>query len=214
MKVYDASGIRNVAIVGHSGSGKTQLVSAMLFDAKMVNRLGMVDEGTTTTDFDDEEIARKHTLASSVAFVEWNKTKINLIDTPGIGNFMSDTRAALRVADAAIVVVDAVAGVEVQTEKVWGIAEELELPCLLVVYIDSRDVAGQEVRGKLDAPEGASSGPGQTPRQHRLAHARGILQQRVPVAAPSGGPGQGLFAGEVTAQVDAEPELPQDPPAP
>ena len=99
MKVYDASGIRNVAIVGHSGSGKTQLVSTMLFDAKMVNRLGMVDEGTTTTDFDDEEIARKHTLASSVAFVEWNKTKINLIDTPGIGNFMSDTRAALRVAE-------------------------------------------------------------------------------------------------------------------
>ena len=106
MKVYDASSIRNVAIVGHSGSGKTQLVSAMLFDAKMVNRLGMVDEGTTTTDFDDEEIARKHTLASSVAFVEWNKTKINLIDTPGICNFMSDTRAALLFADAAIVVVD------------------------------------------------------------------------------------------------------------
>ena len=141
MKVYDASGIRNVAIVGHSGSGKTQLVSAMLFDAKMVNRLGMVDEGTTTTDFDDEEIARKHTLASSVAFVEWNKTKINLIDTPGIGNFMSDTRAALRVADAAIVVVDAVAGVEVQTEKVWGIAEELELPCLVVLNLLDRERA-------------------------------------------------------------------------
>ena len=135
MKVYDASSIRNVAIVGHSGSGKTQLVSAMLFDTKMVNRLGMVDEGTTTTDFDDEEIARKHTLASSVAFVEWNKTKINLIDTPGIGNFMSDTRAALRVADAAIVVVDAVAGVEVQTEKVWSIAEELGLPCLVVLNL-------------------------------------------------------------------------------
>ncbi|SVB97070.1 uncharacterized protein METZ01_LOCUS249924, partial [marine metagenome] len=141
MKVYDASSIRNVAIVGHSGSGKTQLVSAMLFDAKMVNRLGMVDEGTTTTDFDDEEVARKHTLASSVAFVEWNKTKINLIDTPGIGNFMSDTRAALRVADAAIVVVDAVAGVEVQTEKVWSIAEELGLPCLVVLNLLDRERA-------------------------------------------------------------------------
>ena len=141
MKVYDASGIRTVAIVGHSGSGKTQLVSAMLFDAKMVNRFGMVDEGTTTTDFDDEEIARKHTLASSVAFVEWNKTKINLIDTPGIGNFMSDTRAALRVADAAIVVVDAVAGVEVQTEKVWSIAEELGLPCLVVLNLLDRERA-------------------------------------------------------------------------
>ena len=144
MRVYDASSIRNVAIVGHSGSGKTQLVSAMLFDAKMVNRLGMVDEGTTVTDFDDEEVARKHTLSSSVAFAEWNKTKINLIDTPGIGNFMSDTRAALRVADAAVVVVDAVAGVEVQTEKVWSIAEELGLPCLVVLNLLDRERASLE----------------------------------------------------------------------
>ena len=144
MKVYDASSIRNVAIVGHSGSGKTQLVSAMLFDAKMVNRLGMVDEGTTVTDFDDEEVARKHTLSSSVAFAEWSKTKINLIDTPGIGNFMSDTRAALRVADAAVVVVDAVAGVEVQTEKVWSIADELGLPCLVVLNLLDRERASLE----------------------------------------------------------------------
>lgn len=144
MKVYDASSIRNVAIVGHSGSGKTQLVSAMLFDAKMVNRLGLVDEGTTVTDFDDEEVARKHTLSSSVAFAEWSKTKINLIDTPGIGNFMSDTRAALRVADAAVVVVDAVAGVEVQTEKVWSIADELGLPCLVVLNLLDRERASLE----------------------------------------------------------------------
>ena len=141
MKVYDASNIRNVAVVGHSGSGKTQLVSAMLFGAKMVNRLGRVDDGTTVTDFDEEEIARKHTLSASVAFAEWRSTKINLIDTPGIGNFLSDTRAALRVADAALVVVDAVAGVEVQTEKVWGIAEELGLPCLVVLNLLDRERA-------------------------------------------------------------------------
>ena len=141
MKVYSASDIRNVAIVGHSGSGKTQLVSAMLFDAKMVNRLGMVDDGTTVTDFDEEEIARKHTLSSTTAFAEWNGTKINLIDTPGIGNFLSDARAALRVADAAVVVVDAVAGVEVQTEKVWSIAEELGMPRLVVLNVLDRDRA-------------------------------------------------------------------------
>ena len=99
MKVYTAPNIRNVALVGHSGSGKTQLASAMLFDAGMVNRLGTVDDGTTVTDFDEEEIARKHTLASSVAYAEWNKVKINLIDTPGIANFVSDTRAAMRVAE-------------------------------------------------------------------------------------------------------------------
>ena len=83
MKVYDAASIRNVALVGHSGSGKTQLASAILADAGMVNRFGKVDEGTTVTDFDEEEIARKHTLSASLAYAEWNKQKINLIDTPG-----------------------------------------------------------------------------------------------------------------------------------
>ena len=133
MKVHTVANIRNVALVGHSGSGKTQLASAILFDTAMVNRLGTVDDGTTVTDFDEEEIARKHTLSSSVAYAEWGKIKINIIDTPGVANFMSDTRAAMRVADAAVIVVDAVAGVEVQTEKVWNIAQELELSCLVVL---------------------------------------------------------------------------------
>ena len=144
MKVYDAATIRNVAIVGHGGCGKTQLVSAMLFDGGAVNRLGRVDDGTTVTDFDDEEIARKHTLGSSVAFVEWNKAKINIIDTPGFANFLSDARAALRVADAAIVVADSVAGVEVQTEKVWGIAEEFGLPRIVVLSRMERERASLE----------------------------------------------------------------------
>src|SRR6476620_9153389 len=133
MKVYDAASLRNVALVGHSGSGKTQLVSALLFDAGAVNRLGKVDEGTTVTDFDEEEIARKHTLSSSVAYAEWSKQKINLIDTPGMGNFFADARAALNIVDAALVVVDAVGGVMVQTEKVWNAAEELGMPRLVVV---------------------------------------------------------------------------------
>jgi elongation factor G len=133
MKVYDAVSIRNVALVGHSGSGKTQLASAILSVAGMVNRFGKVDEGTTVTDFDEEEIARKHTLSASLAYAEWNKQKINLIDTPGMGNFLADARAALSVADAALVVVDAVAGVMVQTEKVWEAAEEMALPRLVVL---------------------------------------------------------------------------------
>ena len=132
MKVYDAASIRNVALVGHSGSGKTQLASAILSDAGMINRFGKVDEGTTVTDYDEEEIARKHTLSASLAYAEWNKQKINLIDTPGVGNFLADARAALHVADAALVVVDAVAGVMVQTEKVWAAADELALPRLVV----------------------------------------------------------------------------------
>jgi elongation factor G len=133
MKVYDAPSIRNIALVGHSGAGKTQLVSALLFDAGAVNRFGRVDDGTTVTDYDEEEIARKHTLACSLAYAEWNKHKINFIDTPGMANFLSDARAALRVSDAALVIVDAVAGVEVSTEKVWTAAEEIELPRLIVL---------------------------------------------------------------------------------
>src|SRR5437879_13548391 len=133
MKVYDAASIRNVALVGHSGSGKTQLTSAAVADAGMVNRFGKVDEGTTVTDFDDEEIARKHTLSASLAYAEWNKLKINVIDTPGIGNFLSDARAALHVVDAALIVVDAVSGVMVQTEKVWTAAGDHQLPRMVVL---------------------------------------------------------------------------------
>src|SRR5881397_2865359 len=144
MKVYDAAGIRNVALAGHSGSGKTQLASAILSDAGMVNRFGKVDEGTTVTDYDEEEIARKHTLSAGLAYAEWNKHKINLIDTPGIGNFLSDARAALHVADAALVVVDAVSGVMVQTEKVWEAAGELSLPHLVVLNRLDRERASLE----------------------------------------------------------------------
>jgi elongation factor G len=122
-----------VALVGHSGAGKTQLISTLLFDAGAVNRLGRVDDGTTVTDYDEEEISRKHTLSAALAYAEWSKTKINLIDTPGMANFLSDARAALRVVDAALVVVDAVAGVEVSTEKVWAAAEELQLPRIIVL---------------------------------------------------------------------------------
>src|SRR5215472_17105477 len=144
MKVYDAASIRNVALVGHSGSGKTQLASALLAVSGMVNRFGKVDEGTTVTDFDEEEIGRKHTLSASLAYIEWNKAKINIIDTPGIGNFLSDARAALQVADAAVVVVDAVAGVMVQTEKVWAAAEELAMPRLVVLNRLDRERANLE----------------------------------------------------------------------
>jgi len=110
----------------------------------MVNRFGKVDDGTTVTDYDDEEIARKHTLSATLAYAEWNRQKINLIDTPGIGNFLSEARAAQQVADAALVVVDAVAGVMVQTEKVWAAADELSLPRLVVLNRIDRERASLE----------------------------------------------------------------------
>ena len=144
MKVYDAASIRNVALVGHGGCGKTQLVSAMLFAAGAVNRLGRVDDGSTVTDFDEEAIARKHTLASSLAHAEWQTAKINIIDTPGFANFLTDARSALRVVEAAVVVVDAVAGVEVQTEKLWSEAAALNLPRIVVANRLERDRASLE----------------------------------------------------------------------
>src|SRR5687767_8544352 len=144
MKVYDAPNIRNVALVGHSGAGKTQLVSALLYDAGAVNRFGRVDEGTTVTDYDEEAIARKHTLSAALAYAEWNRTKINFIDTPGMANFLSDARAALRVVDAALVIVDAVSGAQVSTEKVWAIADELALPRMVVLNRLDRERASME----------------------------------------------------------------------
>ncbi len=141
MKVYDTAAIRNLAVVGHGGSGKTQLVSALLFASGAANRLGRVDDGTTPTDFDDEEIARQHSLSSSLAHLEWQKNKINVIDTPGFANFFSDVRSALRVVEGALVVVDGVAGVEVQTEKAWGEAASLSLPRIVVVSRLDRDRA-------------------------------------------------------------------------
>jgi elongation factor G len=144
MKVYDAPNIRNVAVVGHGGCGKTSLVSALLFDAGAVNRIGRVDEGTTVTDFDPDEVERKISLLAALAFAEWKKTKVNLIDAPGYANFLSEARAALRVVEAALVVVDAVAGVEVQTQKVWGYAEGAGLARLIVVNRMDRDNASFE----------------------------------------------------------------------
>jgi elongation factor G len=141
MKVFDAPSIRNVAVVGHGGSGKTSLVSALLFDTGAVNRLGRVDDGTTVTDFDPDEIERKISLQTGLAYGEWRKNKLNLLDTPGYANFLAEAKSALRVSEAAVVVVDAVAGVEVQTQKVWAYAEEYGLPRIVVVNRMDRDRA-------------------------------------------------------------------------
>ena len=144
MKIYDGENIRNVALVGHGDTGKTQLVSALLFTASMVNRLGKVDEGTSVTDYDEEEIQRKFSISASLAYAEWGKTKINFVDTPGYNIFMHETEAALVAADSALVLVHGVAGIEVQTEKVWGFCEEYALPRALVINQLDRDRASFE----------------------------------------------------------------------
>jgi elongation factor G len=141
MKVYGTKEIRNIGIVGHGHAGKTSLVSAMLFDAGATSRFGRVDEGTTVTDFDEDEIARKTSIHSSLAYCEWNGTKINILDTPGFAAFILDAKAALRACEAALVLVDAVNGVEVQTEKGWSYADEFNLPRLIVISKMDRERA-------------------------------------------------------------------------
>ena len=133
MKVYESKDIRNVGVVGHGDSGKTTLTAGLLFTSGASNRLLRVDEGNTITDFDEEEIQRRITISTAIGIAEWKKNKINILDTPGYNIFINDCRAALAAADAALVLVDGVAGVEVQTEKVWGFADDFKLPRAIVV---------------------------------------------------------------------------------
>ncbi len=133
MKVYATEAIRNLAVIGHGDAGKTQLVSSLLYVAGATPRWGKVDEGTTTTDHEEDSIARKITLNIGLAHAEHKDTKINFIDTPGYAAFVSHARPAVRVADCGVVVVDGAKGVEVQTEKVWGFANEFILPRMMVV---------------------------------------------------------------------------------
>src|SRR6201997_3322576 len=144
LKVYSGANIRNVALVGHGHAGKTSLVSAMLYTAGATQRLGRGDDGSSTTDYDEEEIARKMSITTGLAVVEWGKSKINVLDTPGFSMFVHEAKMVLPVVDAAIVVVDGVAGVEVVTQRVWNYCEEYKTPRLIVVNRMDRDRASAE----------------------------------------------------------------------
>jgi elongation factor G len=160
VKVYESKDIRNVGVVGHGDSGKTTLTAGLLFSAGATNRLLRVDEGNTVTDFDEEEIQRKITISTAVAAAEWKKTKINLLDTPGYNIFINDTRGSLVAADAALVIVDGVAGVEVQTEKVWAFTNDFSLPRAIIINKLDRERSDfqrtldnvQEVFGRAAVP--------------------------------------------------------------
>src|ERR1700723_3859289 len=170
MKNYNTEWIRNVGIVGHGDTGKTQLVSSLLFTAGMTPRLGKVTEGSTTTDWDEEEGARKISINTGVAHAEGQapaqpeKTKINLLDTPGYSTFINETKSSLIAADGALIVVDAAAGVQVVTEKVWDYATEYDLPRAFLLNWMDRDLASFErALGSLEQVFGRGVVPIQLP---------------------------------------------------
>ena len=137
MKPYTSENLRNVAIIAHGGAGKTSLAEAMLFNGGSTARLGSVDNGTSVLDSEPEEIKRKITLTSALHHFDWQGKHINVIDTPGYANFIVDTKACLRVAGGAVVIVSAISGVKVQTEAVWKYADEFEIP--RIVFISKLD---------------------------------------------------------------------------
>src|SRR6187397_539105 len=141
MPVSDPAKIRNVAVAGHRGTGKTSLVEAMLFQSGAVNRLGTVEGGTTVADWDDDEHKRRMSLAASVTHANWQDRKINLVDTPGDPGFQGDTIATMRVVEGALIVLSGVMGVEVNTSRVWQRADELGLSRVLFVNMLDRERA-------------------------------------------------------------------------
>jgi len=160
VKQYTPDRIRNVGIFPHGGAGKTSLAEAMLFDTKAITRLGRVEDGNTVCDFDPDEIKRHISVNAAIAPVEWRDSKINVVDAPGYADFLGDMKSALRVVDAAIIVMDASAGVEVGTEQAWRFAEEQNLPRLMFINKMDRENAdfsralasAREAFGKRVAP--------------------------------------------------------------
>ena len=181
MKIYPTTDIRNVAFAGHSDTGKTTLVSQLLFNAGATTRMGSVDEGNTTTDFDDDEISRKHSIAASLAHCEWKGKKVNILDTPGYGVFLSEAKGAIRVADSVGVVVNGVNGVEVNTERVYRFALEYGLPVFFVVTkMDRERASGEAIVSSLEDKFGKGVVPLQVPigSEHEFHGVADLVNQK------------------------------------
>jgi len=164
MQVESPDKIRNIAIAGHNDTGKTTLASALLYTSGASNRMGRVEDKTATTDFDPEEQARGISLGLGVCFAPWKQHKINLIDCPGYGIFFAETMAGIRAADSTLLCVSAVSGVEVNTEKVWEFAEELQTPVLFhLTKMDRERADFERTVGALQERFGRGAAPVQFP---------------------------------------------------
>ena len=164
MKDYKSESIRNVAFCGHGRSGKTTLLEAALFDSGATTRLGNVDLGTGVLDFEPEETKRKMSISASLAALEWKNFKVNAIDVPGFPDFVAEMHGALAAADATVIVVSASAGVEVETEKAWALAESLNLPrAFFISKMDREHADFEKVLAELRNKFGNSVVPVQVP---------------------------------------------------
>jgi elongation factor G len=181
MNVYEPSAIRNVALVGHSGAGKTTLGEALLFASGAITRMGKVDDGNTVSDNDPEEIRRGISVSLSLLPVEWNGVKINILDAPGYADFIGDVQGALRAADACLFVVSAVDGVEVQTEMAWELAAEAGLPRAIVINkLDRERASFERTLDGLISAFGTQVAPVQLPigEEHDVAGVLDLLGRR------------------------------------
>jgi elongation factor G len=154
MQTYGLDSIHNAVLLSHGGAGKTSLSEAMLFTAGVTNRLGRVDEGSTTSDYDPDETKRKISINLSIIPYEWQKMKINILDAPGYADFVGEVKAGIRVSEGAVIVLDATSGVQVGTDMVWGYCEEAKLPRVIFVNKMDRENADffkvvEEIRASL-----------------------------------------------------------------
>ena len=209
MKTYDAKDIRNVLLVGHGGAGKTTLLEAMLFSSGAITRMGKVEDGNTVSDYDPEEVRRGISVSVSLAPLDWNGVKINVLDTPGYADFIGDVKGALRAVDACLFVVSALDGVEVQTEVVWELAAEAGLPrAIFINKIDRERASFERTLDGLVAAFGTQVAPIQLPigEEHEFAGVVDLLSRKA-YRYPSGPKGQeSNWPDDLTAKAESSRE--------
>ena len=164
MKVYETKKIRNIALLGHGGAGKTTLCEAMLYASGKLSRLGTVENGNTVSDFDPEEVKRKFSIRTSLVPIEWKDYKMNVLDTPGYFDFVGGVKEAMSVADSALIVIRGSAGIEVGTEKAWEYVEEAHVPRMIyITEMDNSEVEIEQILLDLKAKLGTSIAPIEVP---------------------------------------------------
>jgi elongation factor G len=205
MNVYEAANIRNVVLVGHGGAGKTTLGEALLFASGATNRMGKVEDGTTASDHDPEEVRRGISVSLSLLPFEWNGVKVNLLDTPGYADFIGDVKGALRGTDAVLFVVSAVDGVQVQTEMIWEMAAEAGLPRAIVVNkLDRERASFERTLDQLVKAFGTQVAPVQLPigEEHEFSGLMDLLSRRA-YRYPSAAKGdEGDWPEDLTAKAE------------